>query len=65
MHDEIVAFVDYATPNAAERTVRDKLVSKLTEMIQKRYWTSEVSVFGSAAQNLSLLSGLVLSSYVS
>ncbi|GJE97804.1 Nucleotidyltransferase [Phanerochaete sordida] len=57
LHDEIVAFLDYVTPNAAERIVRDKLIKKLTEMIQRRYWTSEVSVFGSAALDLSLLSG--------
>ncbi|EKM61785.1 uncharacterized protein PHACADRAFT_204939 [Phanerochaete carnosa HHB-10118-sp] len=57
LHDEIVAFMNYATPNATERTVRERLIARLTEIIQRRYWCSDVKVFGSMAQDLSLLSG--------
>lgn len=57
LHDEIVAFVQYMKPTPEENTARDKLVTRLTELIQRRFWNCEVKIFGSVAQDLSLPGG--------
>ena len=57
LHDEIVAFIQYVQPTPEETSAREKVVKRLTELIQRRFWNCEVKIFGSVAQGLSLPGG--------
>lgn len=57
LHDEIVAFLQYISPSPAELSARHKVLTRLTEVVQRRFLTSEVKIFGSVAQGLSLPGG--------
>lgn len=57
LHDEIVAFIQYVQPTSEETSAREKVVKRLTDLIQRRFADCEVKIFGSVAQGLSLPGG--------
>lgn len=57
LHDEIVAFIRYVQPTPEETGARERVVKRLTDLIQRRFWNCEVKIFGSVAQGLSLPGG--------
>lgn len=57
LHDEIVALVQYVMPTPAEITARQKILTRVAELIQRRFRDCHVDVFGSVAQELSLPGG--------
>ncbi|KZT01176.1 Nucleotidyltransferase [Laetiporus sulphureus 93-53] len=54
LHDEIVAYVSYIIPTDQERRAREKIVTRVRDVVRKRFPKANLAMFGSTAQNLNL-----------
>ncbi|KAI0640193.1 hypothetical protein C8Q77DRAFT_1214485 [Trametes polyzona] len=57
LHDEIVAFFEYAAPTPDERHARATVIAQVAQVVRRRLATASVDTFGSVAQDLYLPDG--------
>ncbi|KAL5519343.1 hypothetical protein ACEPAH_1026 [Sanghuangporus vaninii] len=57
LHDELLQFVDYITPNKREREARSILVAQIEKLLKSRWLDAEVTMFGSSVTGLDLTGG--------
>ncbi|KAL5535875.1 hypothetical protein ACEPAF_3969 [Sanghuangporus sanghuang] len=57
LHDELLQFVDYITPNKREREARSILVVQIEKLLKSRWSDAKVTVFGSSVTGLDLTGG--------
>ncbi|KAL5533861.1 hypothetical protein ACEPAG_321 [Sanghuangporus baumii] len=59
LHDELLQFVEYITPNKREREARSILVAQIEKLLKSRWLDAKVTVFGSSVTGLDLTGGRV------
>lgn len=57
LHDEIVAFASYVRPIPQEREARTRVYEFVKDVVKRRFYRSEMNLFGSVAHDLSLPDG--------
>jgi len=64
LHDEIVAYTSYIAPTAQERNARLLVITRIRDLVCRRFPTANLVTFGSTAYNLYLPDGYARTSMI-